>query len=63
MKMSELREKDQEELKSELERLTKEHFALRMQFGSGQLGQTHLLKEIRRDIARVKTCIKESRNG
>ena len=63
MKMSELREKDQDELKSELERLTREHFGLRMQFGSGQLGQTHLLKETRRDIARVKTCIKESRNG
>ena len=63
MKMSELREKDQEELKSELERLTREHFGLRMQFGSGQLGQTHLLKEIRRDIARVKTCIKESSDG
>jgi len=63
MKISELREKNEEELKGELERLTKEHFGLRMQFGSGQLGQTHLLKEIRRDIARVKTCIKESSNG
>ena len=63
MKISELREKDEEELKGELERLIREHFGLRMQLGSGQLGQTHLLKEIRRDIARVKTCIKESRNG
>ena len=63
MKISELREKSEEDLKGELERLTKEHFGLRMQFGSGQLGQTHLLKEIRRDIARVKTCIKEARNG
>ena len=63
MKVSELRKKEKEELKGELERLTREHFGLRMQFGSGQLGQTHLLKEIRRDIARVKTCIKESRNG
>ncbi len=63
MKISELKEKDEEQLKGELERLTREHFSLRMQFGSGQLGQTHLLKEIRRDIARVKTCIKESTNG
>ena len=63
MKISELRDKDEEELKAELERLTREHFGLRMQFGSGQLGQTHLLKEIRKDIARVKTCIKESGNG
>jgi large subunit ribosomal protein L29 len=63
MKISELRDKNEEELKVELERLTKEHFGLRMQFGSGQLGQTHLLKEVRRDIARVNTCLKESRNG
>ena len=63
MKISELRDKDEEGLKVELERLTKEHFGLRMQFGSGQLGQTHLLKETRRDIARVKTCMKESRNA
>ena len=62
-KMSELKGKDDEGLKVELERLTREHFGLRMQFGSGQLGQTHLLKEIRRDIARVKTCLKECRNG
>ena len=57
MKISELREKEQEELKGELERLTKEHFGLRMQFGSGQLGQTHLLKQTQRDIARVKTVL------
>jgi len=63
MKISELRDKDEEALKDELERLTREHFGLRMQVGSGQLGQTHLLKEIRRDIARVKTCLEESRNG
>ena len=63
MKISELRDKDDEGLKVELERLTREHFGLRMQFGSGQLGQTHLLKEVRRDIARVKTCLKECRNG
>ena len=63
MKISEFRGKGEEELTAELERLTREHFGLRMQFGSGQLGQTHLLKEIRRDIARVKTCMKESRNA
>ena len=63
MKISELRDKGEEELKVELERLTREHFGLRMQFGSGQLGQTHLLKETRKDIARVKTCLKDSRNG
>jgi large subunit ribosomal protein L29 len=39
--------------------LRKEEFSLRMQFASGQLGQTHLMREMRRDIARVKTLMKE----
>ena len=55
MKAQELREKSVDELDGELLRLRKEEFSLRMQFASGQLGQTHLIKEMRRDIARVKT--------
>ncbi|MEM7098511.1 MAG: 50S ribosomal protein L29 [Pseudomonadota bacterium] len=62
MKAQELREKSAEELDGELLRLRKEQFALRMQNASGQLGQVHLMKEIRRDIARVKTLIKEKAN-
>ena len=48
-----------DELKSELLRMRKEHFNLRMQRASGQLGQTHLVQETRRDIARVKTIMRE----
>ena len=59
MKASEIREKKLEELKEELLRLRKEAFNLRMQRASGQLPQTHLLRETRRDIARVKTVMKE----
>ena len=59
----ELREKSAEDLTGELLRLRKEQFALRMQNASGQLGQPHLMKEIRRDIARVKTVMKEKANG
>ena len=59
MKAAELREKSVSELNDELLRLRKEQFSLRMQFASGQLGQTHLMKEMRRDIARVKTLMKE----
>ena len=59
MKAAELREKSASELNEELLRLRKEEFSLRMQFASGQLGQTHLIKEMRRDIARVKTLMKE----
>ncbi len=63
MKAQELREKSVAELNDELLRLRKEEFSLRMQFASGQLGQTHLVKEMRRDIARVKTLMKEKANG
>ena len=59
MKATDLRTKSAEELQAEVLRL-REHFALRMQRASGQLGQPHLLKEVRRDIARVKTIIQEA---
>ena len=61
--LKKLREKSVRELNEELLRLRKEQFGLRMQKASGQLGQSHLLKEARRDIARVKTLIQEKRNG
>ena len=60
MKATDLRAKSADELQAEVLRLQKEHFALRMQRASGQLGQSHLLKEVRRDLARVKTIIKEA---
>ncbi|MEQ9452727.1 MAG: 50S ribosomal protein L29 [Pseudomonadales bacterium] len=63
MKAQEFRDKTADDLQEELLRLRKEQFALRMQFASGQLGQVHLMKEVRRDIARVKTVMKEKANG
>ena len=60
MKATDLRAKSADELQAEVLRLQKEHFALRMQRASGQLGQSHLLKEVRRDLARVKTIMKEA---
>ena len=63
MKAQELRDKSAAELNDELLRLRKEEFSLRMQFASGQLGQTHLMQETRRDIARVKTVMKEKADG
>ena len=62
MKVQEIREKSNDELKAEILRLQREHFSLRIQRASCQLGQTHLLKEVRRDIARVKTVMKETAN-
>ncbi|EGR1039882.1 50S ribosomal protein L29 [Vibrio cholerae] len=59
MKAQDLREKSVEELNSELLNLLKEQFNLRMQAATGQLQQTHTLKSVRRDIARVKTVLTE----
>lgn len=59
MKASELREKDVAGLQDELLNLRKEQFQLRLQKATGQLGQTHLLKQTQRAIARVKTLIAE----
>jgi large subunit ribosomal protein L29 len=57
MKASELKDKSVAELQSQLEELLGEQFKLRMSKATNQLGQTHLLREARRDIARVKTVL------
>ena len=59
MKAQDLREKSVEELNSELLELLREQFNLRMQAATVQLQQTHTLKAVRRDIARVKTVLTE----
>ncbi|EAR59471.1 50S ribosomal protein L29 [Neptuniibacter caesariensis] len=59
MKATELREKSVDELQQELLGLLKEQFNLRMQKTTGQLAQSHLLGQVRRDIARVKTVLNE----
>jgi large subunit ribosomal protein L29 len=57
--LKELRSKTEEELQDQLIELTKEQFALRMQQSTGLLTQTHLLAQVSRDIARVKTLARE----
>jgi large subunit ribosomal protein L29 len=59
MKAKELREKSVDELNAQLLTLREEQFKLNMQRSTGQLGQSHLLKEAKHDIARVKTLLKE----
>ena len=56
---TELREKSVEDLGKELLTLREEQFKLRMQKSTGQLGQSHLLQQNQRDIARVKTVLTE----
>ena len=63
MKASELREKSVEELQQEINNLSKEQFTYRMQKSTGQMGQTHLLGQIKRDIARIKTVIREKQDN
>jgi large subunit ribosomal protein L29 len=59
MTVEELKGKSRDELKAELEALLREQFSLRMQKGSGQLAKPHKIKEVRRNIARVRTVMNE----
>lgn len=59
MKANELKEKSVEELNAELLNLLRKQFELRMQLNTGQLAQAHLVKQVRRDIARVKTVLNQ----
>jgi large subunit ribosomal protein L29 len=59
MKASELKTKSVEELQQELLSLNKAQFGLRMQIATQQLSNTSQLGKVRRDIARVKTVLRE----
>lgn len=59
MKVNEMREKSVEALNEELLAQLEAQFKLRMQNSTGQLNQTHLLKQTRRDIARIKTVLNQ----
>jgi large subunit ribosomal protein L29 len=59
MKSSELRAKSGDDLQKELSELLKAQFGLRMQHATQQLANTSQIKKVRRDIARVRTVMKE----
>jgi large subunit ribosomal protein L29 len=59
MKASELRAKSASELNQELLELLKAQFSLRMQLATQQLGNTSQIGKVRRDIARVRTILRE----
>ena len=63
MKASEIRDKSQAELDQELAELKSELFKLRFQLATNQLDNPMLLKEVKRNIARVKTVIRERELG
>jgi len=55
MKANEVRDMTPDELQDELLKLKKTQFNLRFQGASGQLEKVHQMRQVRRDIARVKT--------
>ena len=59
MNATELRNKSVDELNKELLEQLEAQFKLRLQKNTGQLNQSHLLKQTRRDIARIRTVIQE----
>lgn len=59
MKANELRDKSVDELKAEMLALLKEQFNLRIQRGAGQPPKPNLLKQVRLNIARIKTILNE----
>lgn len=63
MEAKELRTKNSEELQAMLMDLRKEQFSLRMQQGTGQASRPHLFNNLRKDIARIKTILNETKSG
>lgn len=61
MNASEIRAKSAEDISKELEALHKEQFNLRMQNATGQLQRPSELRRVRRDIARIKTVVNETK--
>ena len=63
MKSEEIRTMSPDQLDEQLVRLKKEQFNLRFQRASGQLENTSRVREVRRDIARLKTVQVQKRDG
>jgi large subunit ribosomal protein L29 len=61
MKASEVRDMTPDQLGDELLSLKKEQFNLRFQKATGQLENTARIRQIRRDIARIKTVQQANR--
>ena len=61
MKAGDVRLKTADELDDQLEALKKEQFNLRFQRATGQLENTARVREVRRDIARLKTIARQKR--
>lgn len=63
MNTAELRNKSPQELQEELHGLLRERFNLLMQKASGQMSQSHQLRRVRRDVARIKTVMSQQQTS
>lgn len=63
MNAAELRQKSREDLQKELLAERENLFKLRMQRGSGQMSRPHLMRNARRQIARIKTVLNAQAKG
>jgi ribosomal protein L29 len=59
MSLKDLREKNIDELREELLSLRQNQLKLKMQKANVQLEQPHQIRQVRRDIARIKTLLRE----
>ena len=59
IKMTEIRKLTTEELNKKLEENKKELFNLKFSLSTGNLEKPHRIKELRHEVARIKTVIKE----
>ena len=59
MILTEYKDASEEELQEKIVGLSKEMFEMRMQKSTGQLGQTHLIKQVKKNIAKIKTLMAE----
>lgn len=63
MKAAEIRDMSLDQLGDELAKLKKEQFNLRFQAASGQLENTARVRQVRRDVARIKTIVRQKQAG
>ena len=62
-KIADLRSQTTDQLCDQLLSLKKEQFNLRFQAATGQMEKTHGVGEVRKDIARISTLLREKRSA
>lgn len=63
MNANELRDKSDQELRDILHEMLKEQFNLRMHQGTEQVARHHMIRQVRKNIAKVKTVMTEQRRA